>query len=124
EKSQCDECERKKTENKKIKKFYRPWEIEDDGETCFLEQGVICLGPATRGGCGTRCIKGNAPCRGCYGPPPDVSDPGAKMMSAIATMIDANDPEEIENIIEQIEDPAGTFYRFSLPSSIIRRKLI
>lgn len=123
DKTQCDECERKKTDNKKIKKFYRPWEIEDDGETCFLEQGVICMGPATRGGCGVRCIKGNAPCRGCYGPPPDSPDPGAKMMSAIATMIDANEDDEIEKIVEDIVDPAGTFYRFSLPGSIIRRKL-
>ena len=49
-KSQCEECERKKSENKLIKRFYRPWQIEDDGETCFLEQGVICMGPATRGG--------------------------------------------------------------------------
>ncbi len=124
EKSQCDECKRKKTDNKTIKKFYRPWEIEDDGETCFLEQGVICMGPATRGGCGVRCIEGNAPCRGCYGPPADAPDPGAKMMSAIATMIDANEPEEIEKIIEQLEDPVGTFYRFSLPASILRRKLL
>ncbi len=123
DKTQCDECERKKTDNKKIKKFFRPWEIEDDGETCFLEQGVICMGPATRGGCGVRCIKGNAPCRGCYGPPPDSPDPGAKMMSAIATMIDANEDDEIEKIIEDIVDPAGTFYRFSVPGSIIRRKL-
>lgn len=123
DKTQCDECERKKTDNKKIKKFFRPWEIEDDGETCFLEQGVICMGPATRGGCGVRCIKGNAPCRGCYGPPPDSPDPGAKMMSAVATMIDANEDVEIEKIIEDIVDPAGTFYRFSLPGSIIRRKL-
>jgi F420-non-reducing hydrogenase small subunit len=106
-----------------IKRFYRPWQIEDDGETCFLEQGVICMGPATRGGCGVRCIKGNAPCRGCYGPPPDAPDPGAKMMSAIATMIDANDPEDIEEVVYNIDDPAGTFYRFSLPSSILRRKL-
>lgn len=123
DKTQCDECERKKTDNKKIKKFYRPWEIEDDGETCFLEQGVICMGPATRGGCGVRCIKGNAPCRGCYGPPPDVTDPGAKMMSAIGTMIDSNDPEEIADIVGQIDDPAGLFYRFSLPGSILRRTL-
>jgi F420-non-reducing hydrogenase small subunit len=122
-KSQCEECERKKSENKLIKRFYRPWQIEDDGETCFLEQGVICMGPATRGGCGTRCIKGNAPCRGCYGPPPDAPDPGAKMMSAIATMIDANDPDEIQKVVDDIDDPAGTFYRFSLPSSILRRKL-
>lgn len=124
EKTQCDECERKKTDNKMVKRFYRPWEIVDDGETCFLEQGVICMGPATRGGCGVRCIKGNAPCRGCYGPPADSPDPGSKMMSAIATMIDANEESEIESIVETIDDPAGTFYRFSLPSSILRRKLV
>ena len=123
DKAQCDECKRKKSDNKLIKKFYRPWEIQDDGETCFLEQGVICMGPATRGGCGVRCIEGNAPCRGCYGPPPDVPDPGAKMMSAIATMIDADDEEEIAKIVAQIDDPAGTFYRFSLPGSMLRRKL-
>ena len=124
DKSQCDECKRKKSDNKLIKEFKRPWQIKDDGETCFLEQGVICMGPATRGGCGVRCIEGNAPCRGCYGPPPDVTDPGAKMMSAIATMIDSNDPNEIERIIETIEDPAGTFYRYSLPSSMLRRKFL
>lgn len=124
DKTQCDECKRKKTDNKLVKEFKRPWQIKDDGETCFLEQGVICMGPSTRGGCGVRCIVGNAPCRGCYGPPSDVTDPGAKMMSAIATMIDANDPKEIEKIIETIDDPAGTFYRFSLPCSILRRKLI
>jgi F420-non-reducing hydrogenase small subunit len=124
EKGLCDECDRKKTEKKTIKKFNRPWEIEDDGETCFLEQGLICMGPATRSGCGYRCIKGNAPCRGCYGPTSEAADPGAKMMSAIATMIDSNDPDEIQKIVDQIADPAGTFYRVSLPSSILRRKVL
>lgn len=124
DKSQCDECKRKKSNNKLIKEFKRPWQIKDDGETCFLEQGVICMGPATRSGCGVRCIEGNAPCRGCYGPPPDVSDPGAKMMSAIATMIDSNNEDEIKKIIDTIEDPAGTFYRFSLPCSMLRRKYL
>lgn len=119
----CDECERKKTENKLVKRFYRPWEIQDDGETCFIEQGVICMGPATRAGCGHRCLNANSPCRGCYGPTPDLLDPGAKMMSAIATAIDVNDPDEIEKVIDNIADVAGTFYRFSLPKSIIRRKL-
>ena len=42
-KTQCDECTRIKTENKRIKKLYRPWEIEDDGVTCFMEQGVLCI---------------------------------------------------------------------------------
>lgn len=122
-KAQCDECTRKKTENKKIKKFYRPWEVIDDGVTCFMEQGVLCMGPATRAGCGYRCIKGNAPCRGCYGPPPGIIDPGTKMMSAIASIIDEKEPEEIKRVIEDIIDPAGFFYRFSLPVSLIRRSL-
>jgi F420-non-reducing hydrogenase small subunit len=123
-KSQCEECTRRKSENKKIKKFYRPWEIEDDGETCFLEQGVICMGPATRMGCGHRCIKGNAPCRGCYGPPSEVADPGAKMLSAIASIIDEKEAEKINRIIDDIVDPAGYFYRFSLPVSLIRRRVL
>ncbi len=123
DKALCDECKREKTDNKTIKEFKRPWQIVDDGKTCFLEQGVICMGPSTRGGCGARCIEGNAPCKGCYGPTSDVPDPGAKMMSAIATMIDSDDPDEIKKIVETIDDPAGTFYRFSLPGSILRRKV-
>jgi F420-non-reducing hydrogenase small subunit len=123
-KAQCDECTRKKTENKKIKKFYRPWEVIDDGVTCFMELGVLCMGPATRAGCGFRCIKGNSPCRGCYGPPPNIIDPGTKMMSAIASIIDEKESEEINRVIEDIADPAGLFYRFSLPVSLIRRKLL
>jgi F420-non-reducing hydrogenase small subunit len=123
-KTQCDDCVRKKSENKRIKKFYRPWEVEDDGETCFLEQGILCMGPATRAGCGYRCIKGNSPCRGCYGPPDGVIDPGAKMMSSIGSIIDEKEPEKIDKILEDLADPAGSFYRFSLPVSLIRRKLV
>ncbi len=124
DKTNCDECKRKKSDKKKVKRFYRPWEIQDDKETCFIEQGVICMGPATRGGCGVRCVEGNSPCRGCYGPPQGSSDPGAKMMAAIGTMIDSNDPDEIDEIIEAIVDPAGLFYRFSLPGSILGRKVL
>lgn len=123
-KAQCEECTRIKTENKKIKKFFRPWEFVDDGVTCFMEQGALCMGPATRSGCGYRCIKGNAPCRGCYGPTSAEFDPGTKMMSAIASVIDEKEPEKINKVIEDLVDPAGTFYRFSLPASYLRRKVI
>ena len=116
----CDECSRTKNE-KKLKQFYRPFEIETKPEECLLEQGLVCMGPATRDGCGALCPKANMPCRGCYGPPPHVVDQGAKMVSALSSIIDAHEPEEIEKILDQIADPLGTFYRFSLAHSILRR---
>jgi F420-non-reducing hydrogenase small subunit len=124
DKTQCEECDRKKSDQKKLNRIIRSHELKDDYTTCFLEQGVVCLGPATRSGCGTRCIKGNAPCRGCYGPAPGVEDPGAKMMSAIATMIGSDSPEEISEVLSGLPDLAGTFYRFSMPSSLLRRTIL
>ena len=121
EKTCCEECGRTRNE-KRLKRFYRPWEIEPKVDECLLDQGIVCMGPATRSGCGALCVKANMPCRGCYGAAPNVADQGVKMVSAIASAIDAQDPAEINSILDQIADPAGTFYRFSLPSSILYRK--
>jgi F420-non-reducing hydrogenase small subunit len=111
-KTLCDECPRIRTNKKSIKKFFRPHEIEADRTACLLEQGVVCQGPATRAGCRAKCIEVNIPCRGCYGSPPGVSDQGAKMLSAAASLVDSNDEAEIEKILSGIKDPAGTFYQF------------
>jgi len=118
--SLCDECERKRDE-KRIKRFYRTWEIIPDEETCLLEQGLLCNGVATRMGCGALCPQVNQPCIGCYGPAEGVKDTGARMISALASVIDSRDPEEIDRIIEEgIPDPVGTFYRFGLPTGLMR----
>ncbi|MGA9115242.1 MAG: oxidoreductase, partial [Bacteroidota bacterium] len=45
----CDECPRERKE-KKIKQFYRPYEIQADPSQCLLDQGIVCMGPATRDG--------------------------------------------------------------------------
>jgi F420-non-reducing hydrogenase small subunit len=121
DKTLCDECERKK-ENKKITKIYRTHEIVPDPERCLLEQGLLCMGPATRGGCGALCVKVNIPCRGCFGPPPGVVDQGAKLVSAVASIYDASSKEDIEKMVKEMVDPAGTFYRFGMSISMLKRK--
>ena len=122
-KALCEECTRTR-EEKKVKKFYRPYEIIPEPEKCLLEQGLLCYGIATRGGCGALCPLANMPCTGCYGPVDGVVDQGAHFLSALASIVDSNDPEEIQKIIDDIPDPAGTFYRYSLPDSLLRRARI
>jgi F420-non-reducing hydrogenase small subunit len=120
EKTCCDECPRTRNE-KKIKKFYRPQEIIPDPNECLLDQGLLCMGPATRGGCDALCVKANIGCRGCYGAPPGVLDQGAKMVSALGSVIDATNKEDARKIMETLVDPLGYFYRFSMASSLLKR---
>ena len=120
QKTVCDECKHTR-EEKRIKKFYRPHEIIPDSEACLFDQGIVCSGPATRGGCGALCTTVDMPCRGCYGPPPNVIDQGASLLSAVASVVDADTEEEAARIVGEIVDPVGTFYRFGLPASLLHR---
>jgi len=129
EKSLCDTCHRAETKPEKLlmKEIKRPHLTETDPEKCFLEQGIICLGPSTRSGCGERCINANMPCRGCFGPNKGILDHGAKSLSAIASLLSIEDEEEISDEevlkrVNQIADPAGLFYMYSLASSLLQRK--
>jgi F420-non-reducing hydrogenase small subunit len=62
------------------------------------------------------------PCTGCFGPTSRVRDFGAKALSAVASVIDSNDEGEIARILDAVPDPVGTFYRYSLPSSMLGRR--
>ncbi len=114
----CDECTRTRND-KKIKEFVRTRRCRLDPRLCLLEQGLLCCGLATRAGCGALCPR-RRPCIGCYGPNDGVVDYGARLMTAFASVIDADEPEEIDRIIDGIPDPVGKFYRFSLASSLLR----
>jgi F420-non-reducing hydrogenase small subunit len=118
----CDDCHRTKAE-KKIARFHRPYEIMQDSERCLLEQGLVCMGPVTRSGCGVRCPESNMGCRGCYGPLPGVADQGARFLSALSSVIDSKDPAEINTILDGIPDFVSIAYRFSVPASLLQRSV-
>jgi F420-non-reducing hydrogenase small subunit len=115
----CDECPRKR-DVKSIKSFERIWAIAPEPTVCLLEQGIPCNGPATRSGCDARCPTAGAQCIGCYGPAIGVSDYGARLISSFASVIDSNDPKEIDRILDGLVDPVGQFYRFNLAGSLLR----
>lgn len=123
-KSLCDTCKRNATKPARIalKNIKRIHEVEASPDLCFLAQEILCLGVATRGGCGEACININVPCRGCFGPVAGVDDFGAKFISAIAAMLNAESDAEIEELVNKIADPVGYFYRYSLAASSFRGK--
>jgi F420-non-reducing hydrogenase small subunit len=128
--SVCEECRRVK-ENKKISRFYRTYEITPDATRCLLEQGIVCMGIATREGCGALCPQVNMPCTGCYGPPEGVMDQGSKMLAALGSILDVGEykgmgekqlADRADAIVATIPDLAGTVYKFSLASSGLKRR--
>jgi F420-non-reducing hydrogenase small subunit len=121
----CDECPRKdsKPTDLAFKTFLRPHQVKIDPEKCLLAQGVLCMGPSTRGGCEALCTKGNMPCTGCFGPTSRVRDQGAKMLSSLTSNLQAKEEKEIDAVLEGIPDPVGTFYRYGLARSLLRNKV-
>jgi F420-non-reducing hydrogenase small subunit len=127
-KSVCEECRFEKSE-KRITEIKRVYEVEKLEDKCLLEQGIICLGPATRGGCEAPCLDAYMPCTGCGGPTPNSMDQGGKMISALASILGLDDEElfsdeEVDALIEQVVDPLGTFYKYGLPSALIKRRVM
>ncbi len=78
-KSVCDSCptQRKgKGDVWELRRFLVNVDYEPDTPLaemrCLLEQGFLCMGPVTLGGCAQDgapgCISARVPCRGCFGP--------------------------------------------------------
>ncbi len=130
DKALCDQCPRAESrEGGRITQVVRPHEALADPERCFVDQGILCMGLATRGGCGASCIGVNMPCRGCFGPTADMLDPAAEALSAIGSIAGPADenfvpPHQMKKTVRSVRDPVGTFYRFSLPSALIGRAVV
>jgi F420-non-reducing hydrogenase small subunit len=109
----CGSCSRTK-EEKLFKRYFRPWQKDPEPGRCILEQGFICQGIVTREGCGGVCTAAGLPCRGCFGKTDEVFDPGPKMISAISSNLDSDNPGEIAAAYEPLVDLTGTIYRYTL----------
>lgn len=120
----CDQCPRKdsKPTDLRPEAFKRTHLARVDPQKCFLVQGFVCMGPATRGGCEAVCVRGNMPCSGCFGPTSRVKDQGAKMLSSLCSNIAASTESDIDRTLATIPDPLGTFYRYSLAGSLLRAR--
>ncbi|UCF83028.1 MAG: methyl viologen-reducing hydrogenase [Desulfobacteraceae bacterium] len=96
--SVCDTCptiREGKGQVKALKRFLQSPDYNGPDEPldkmrCMLEQGLLCMGPVTRAGCGgekmlARCISARVPCRGCNGPVKQGGNQLLDMLNALAS---------------------------------------
>ena len=70
---------------------------------CFLNDGILCLGPITREGCESTCIKLGIPCEGCMG---SISQDFTSSLINFLSLI---------KISDDLRKYEGIYYRFSRP---------
>jgi len=98
DKSVCDTCptiREGKGQVKQLRRFLQAPHYGAPDEPinqmrCLLEQGLLCMGPVTKAGCGgdgvvPRCIIARVPCRGCYGPVEQDGNQLMGMLNALAS---------------------------------------
>ncbi len=115
----CSECDREQRSLLVSKKeFIAPnvvpiMEAEYiDPTLCFLEQGILCMGMATREGCNSRCLTSNYPCQGCMGPAPKIRENGAKWINTLGSLLPSGAMRFRDDIV-------GLGYRYTLPISMM-----
>lgn len=97
-KSVCDQCptvREGKGQVRQVRRFLQAPHYGGPDEPlnqmrCLLEQGILCMGPVTRAGCGgggitPRCLTARVPCRGCYGPVKHDGNQRLDMLNALAS---------------------------------------
>jgi F420-non-reducing hydrogenase small subunit len=120
----CETCPRagSRPERLELTRLARLATTQPDETTCFLAQGLTCLGPGTRQGCQPGCVEANVPCRGCFGPLDGVADGGAAALSAMASILHGGEAE-LARLAGELPDPAGTFWRYGLAAALLPRRL-
>jgi len=120
-KAVCDSCRRNgsKPAQMQITSFNRPQDLDVPSDECFLARGVLCLGPATRDGCGSSCLRTNVPCRGCFGPVCHGDDQGARFVAALGSIMEGKDFSSLEQMVASAPDWAGYLYRFTQACSLL-----
>jgi F420-non-reducing hydrogenase small subunit len=66
--SVCQECGRKKIKEMRPSHLVGFLKGRVQPEICLINQGYLCIGASTRGGCQALCTRPGHPCVGCRGP--------------------------------------------------------
>lgn len=118
----CSGCDRKMVKQAGVS--LQPGQVTaDDPETCFLSQGVICLGSVTLNRCQAPCPNVGIACTGCAGPSVDmIAEPHLDFRTMVARRMNLLTGIPTEEVVSYFESNAKTFYAYALASPVLYRK--
>lgn len=121
-KSVCSECTRKM--RKKDGVALKPTAVTaDDAETCFLSQGVVCLGSVTLNRCQAPCPASGVACTGCAGPTVNLlREPHLDLRTLVARRMSLLTGIDADAIRTHMEQNAKTYYAYAAASPAVYRK--
>ena len=118
----CFHCDRhmKHTDVSALRRVHEKT-VEQD--TCFLSQGILCMGSATLDRCRGACPTRGMPCSGCTGPSESiVLEPNRDIRTEIATRMAMMTKIPKADITTEIEKRAKTYYAYAMASPVFRQK--
>jgi F420-non-reducing hydrogenase small subunit len=118
----CYRCNRKMSRST-VTKMRRIHQGPIDQSTCFLSQGIPCMGSATMDRCLAPCPTRGAPCTGCSGPSENIIlEPNIDIRTEIATRMSMMTKIPRTDILREIEAQSKTWYAYAMASPVFRQK--
>ena len=109
----CIECGRKKLNDMRPTSFAGFQRGEVDPGICLINQGFLCIGSSTRGGCRAPCPRAGHPCRGCRGPSDAlIENESAAWLTSIKRVISTLTEIPAEEIERALRSPHLALFLF------------
>lgn len=118
----CSECDRRMVKSQGAS-LQTAEVAAEDPDTCFLSQGVVCLGSVTLNRCQAPCPNIGVACTGCAGPSVEmIAEPHLDFRTMVARRMNLLTGIDKDEVISYFERDAKTFYAYALASPVLYRK--
>lgn len=112
----CIECGRKKLKDMRPKHLVGFQQGEVLPDICLINQGYLCVGSSTRGGCRAICTRPGHPCVGCRGPSDAYIEKGSQVwFDRVEKVFERMTDIPLEEIREALHSPQLSLFLFQFP---------
>lgn len=120
--SVCSDCQRV-MRKQPVVTLQRGALTADEAHTCFLSQGVVCLGSVSLNRCQAPCPNSGVACTGCAGPSLElIREPHLDLRTMVAKRLHRLTGIAKDEVVAYFEESAKTFYSYAMASPVVYAK--